>query len=201
MNRQVSIWIAIGTLLVGIAIGRLSVSTRSVFSAPATTHSSVTNQKELAAPPAGNSSAKNLPQTEPVAAVASSGEIYSQLKEALSAGTSRLYDAFTKFSQLIDNNNVRDVLAFAEKIPQKEQREAVTLLVLARWAEFDPKSALTFAQDIPGTQSRVWAISSVLSSWAKLDAAGAVAWAQQIPAGPWRAQPVHRLLSSLSDKG
>src|SRR5256885_13412680 len=102
MNRQVSIWIAIGTLLVGIAIGRLSVSTRSVFSSPATTHSSVTNQKELAPVPAGNSSAKNLPQTERVAAVASSGDIYSQLKEALSAtGTSRLYHAFAKFSQLI----------------------------------------------------------------------------------------------------
>src|SRR5207244_2882864 len=102
-----------------------------------------------------DSRANSVARSERPAASEPAEDVYSQIKNALTAnGTARLYDSFGKFSHLVDQDNVREVLAFAEKIPQKEQREALTLLVLARWAEFDPQPALGFAQNISASQSR-----------------------------------------------
>ena len=193
MNRVV--WIALVALLAGIAIGRLSVSTTSVSRT-----SAVAGGKNSTAP-TESSLPKNASTQSASNAAGTSGDIYSEIKNVLSAnGTSQLYDSFGKFSYLINENNVGDVLAFAEKIPQKEQRDALILLVLGRWAEIDPKAALEFGRNISTASTRGAALSNALSSWAQRDPAAAMAWAQQMPAGTERDRTVQAVLATLSEK-
>src|SRR2546423_3223682 len=128
MARLSRISLAIGAVAfcLGIALGRFSVSTNRAAISAAASRSTAPAQSNAPVPPENSRTKKTSS-----ASVEESGDVYSEIKSSLTAtGTSRLYESFGKFSHLIDEKNVRDVLAFAEKIPQKEQKEAVTLLVL-----------------------------------------------------------------------
>src|SRR5947207_14002189 len=173
MNRPPQIWIGIAVVAfcLGIAIGRFTFRIESVPKPVAANPAAGSSNTNPAAPE--GSSSKKARRSEPASAAEVGDDVYSQIKGVLeSNGTSRLYDSFGKISQLIDQNNVRDVLAFAEKISKKEQKDALTLLVLARWAEFDPQAALTFAQNISASQSRTWALVRAVSGWAQRDSVG-----------------------------
>src|SRR5207302_8476574 len=206
MNRLDRFWltIAIVTFCLGIAIGRFGIPTGTTK--PAVDAESPRNHQSSAGPTnaatvQNNSDSKDNSRADFIAGSQSDRDIYSQIKDSLTAnGTARLYDSFGRFSNLIDQKNVRDVLAFADKIPKKEQKDALTSLVIARWAEFDPKSALEFAQDISTLPSRTSAMGNALSAWAQRDSASAIAWAQQMAPGPARDQTIHAVLSGLSEK-
>src|SRR5437868_7433737 len=206
MHRLNRFWlsIAIVAFCFGIAIGRFAIPTST--SNPVARAGSISNNRSSGIETNGatvqhHSGSKRNSRPESTEAAGPDGNIYARITDSLTAsGTARLYDSFGKFSNLIDQKNVRDVLAFAEKISKKEHRDALTLLILARWAEFDPKEALTFAQSIPAVSSRTWALGSALSSWAQRDSAGAIAWAQQMAPGPVRDQTIQVVLSSLTEK-
>src|SRR5437763_10215937 len=184
MDRLERFWLSIGLVAfcVGTAIGRFGIRTGTTKPV-IRTESLRSNQSSAvstnAATVQNNSDSKDNSRADFVAGSQSDRDIYSQIKDSLTSnGTARLYDSFGRFSNLIDQKNVRDVLAFADKIPKKEQKDALTSLVIARWAEFDPKSALEFARDISTLSSRTSAMGNALSAWAQRDSASAIACSQ-----------------------
>src|SRR4030095_9499484 len=191
MNWNSRSWLAIVavTFCLGLAIGRFAVPTR-IEKVPARASSTPRNQASSSLTNANSARddarAKDA-QPSGIESASSGPDVYSPIKDALaSGGTTRLYDSFSAFSNLIDDKNVRAVMAFAEKIQKKEQKDALTSLVISRWADFDPKAALEFAQTLPPGNSRNAALNTTLTSWVQHDPAAAIAWTQQMPAGPDR---------------
>src|SRR5256885_12370707 len=99
MNPQNRIWIPIVALLVGLAIGRFSVSTKTVTSDADAKRSAAADRKEASVSAETFSQRKSV-RSEPETDKAE--DIYSEIKGSLTAnGTARLYDSFGKFSHLI----------------------------------------------------------------------------------------------------
>src|ERR1041384_4771633 len=114
VNRPGQFWsgIAVGAFCLGIGMGRFMMPSN-----PATVpKSAATNpaaETSDASPIAAESSPKKARHPE-LAPAETGDDVYSQIKGVLeSNGTSRLYDSFEKIAGQIDQNNVRDVLAFA----------------------------------------------------------------------------------------
>src|SRR5436853_76206 len=141
--------------------------------------------------------------------------VYARIQEALaSGGTTRLYEAFQRIAGLIDDKNVHDVLAFADKVSKKDQKDALISLVVARWAEFaaqltnhssreislqaigsawgkqDPEAALAWANGLRSDQERNRAQQSIFSAWANKDPQEASGAVTSLPSGPVRDQVI-----------
>ena len=82
---------------------------------------------------------------------------------------------------MIDGNNVRDVLAFAENISKKEEKEALVSLVIGRWAEFDPQSAVASTQQMPAGPAHDKTILAVMSNLSEKDPQTALSILQSLP--------------------
>src|SRR5258708_7946060 len=200
MNRTNPLWlgIAVVAFCLGIGIGRFTSPSKSqtgIARAPISSANQTATQQ--ASEPNIQSSLSVTKNAAGESANSAAGDVYTRIRDALAApGTGQIYESFGKFSNLIDEKNVRDVLTFAERISKKEQKDALTSLILARWAEFDPKRALEFTQNISDSRSRASALANALSSWAQRDSASAIAWAQQMPGGSMRDQTIHAVLAT-----
>jgi len=122
LNRFLLV-VAIVAFCFGIAIGRFAIPTST--SNPVARAESISNNRSSGIETNGasvqhHSGSKRNSRPESTEAAGPDGNIYARITDSLTAsGTARLYDSFGKFSNLIDQKNVRDVLAFAEKISRR----------------------------------------------------------------------------------
>src|SRR3954469_10583390 len=161
--------LAITALLIGIGIGRYTVSSAGRTPRPAA---------QVADEPATSTDLPNLPAVStqsgpsakpnnPAASTSSAQDIIAKIKAGLTQSNSRrAYATFSKLAELIDASNVRDVLAFVQTLPKPEEKNMLVALFIGRWAELDPASALAYAQALPAGQPRNWAITSAITGWA-----------------------------------
>src|SRR3954470_6448198 len=198
------IGLAITALLIGIGIGRFTVSsagdhaprtTATVANEPATSADPVNPRavppKQSAAPSKSN----------PSAPVDSAENIIAKIKTGLTQFNSRhAYATFSKLAEAIDSSNVREVLAFVQTLPKPQEKSMLISLFVARWAELEPQAAIAYAEALPPGTSRNWALTSAVTGWAERDSAAATAWVQQLPTGPVREQALQTVVSALAEK-
>ena len=116
MNPSNRLWLGIAVLAfcLGIAIGRLAIpvgTTKSATRAESTSNNQSSTIQADATTVRDTSQSKNNRRSESANVEGRDQDIYAQIKDVLTAtGTARLYDSFGKFSNLIDQNNVREVL-------------------------------------------------------------------------------------------
>src|SRR5213075_3223877 len=128
-------------------------------------------------------------------------EIIAKIKEALThSGSRHAYATFSKLSETVDAQNVREVLAFVETLPKVQEKNMLVSLFVARWAELEPAAAMAYAQALPAGPARNWAVTSVGSGWAEHDPAAATNWVQQLPPGPVRDQALQTVVSGWLKK-
>src|SRR3954467_97060 len=194
--------IASTALLIGIGIGRLTVSstgenapraTATVANAPSTAPDPVNPQ---AVPP--KQTALPLSKSNPSAPADSAENIIAKIKTGLNQFNSRhAYATFSKLAEAIDSSNVRDVLAFVQTLPKPQEKSMLISLFVARWAELEPQAAIAYAEALPAGTARKWTLTSAVSGWAEHDPAGATAWVQRLPAGPVRDQSLQTIIGAL----
>ncbi|MGZ5503218.1 MAG: hypothetical protein ACXWGY_01030, partial [Chthoniobacterales bacterium] len=194
--------IALVALLVGIAIGRQTLS-RTPVSAAAPPVAPVTASTPFPARiPLPSQTPATLAQaetTEPELSDNSAADIISRMKAALGRPPNRkTYATFSKLADSIDAKNVREVLSFVETLQKPQEKSMLVSLVVGRWSEFDPQGAIAYAQALPVGTSRNWATTSAIAGWAERDTAAATAWTQQLPPGPQREQAMQTIISALA---
>ena len=197
MNQK-SKWIvavAAALFIAGVVIGHYAVPTsvKKNIAAEPTPTSKLSSTRISKTQSLGKTDADPSRPQEP--------DIFARIKELLARSRDgQRRERFNEIAQLIDEKNVRDVLAYAQRIEGKRQRYALTLLVIGRWAEFDPQSAIVYAQNDAPASVRNWATASALHSWAQRDRSAATAWAQQLPLGQVRDQTIQVILASLAEQ-
>src|SRR6185312_5607964 len=143
--------IAVVALSAGIAIGRYTASPAPQKSAQSTQKPAQSDSSSDFPPvprPRIQSTAARVTQTD--SSPPTSENIVAALKGALSRfGSRRTFVEFGKLSELINQQNVGEVLAFAETITKPQEKNAILSMLLGRWAEFDPQAALTYAETLP----------------------------------------------------
>ncbi|MBA2585913.1 MAG: hypothetical protein H0U99_05455, partial [Chthoniobacterales bacterium] len=172
MNRFVApVLLAFGSLLLGLAIGRYSFPQR--VTSPRAETKVLPREAGANAGPAATV-AEPLTQTVPAPTKAkestgapSAEQIVAEIKAATLRPSSRhSFATFNKLAEAIDENNVRDVLAFVQTLPKQQEKNILMPMIVGRWAEFDHVAAVAYAQAIPKGTGRNWALTSAVGGWA-----------------------------------
>src|SRR4029077_16734006 len=143
----VSVLLAGLALVGGIVIGRYTAN--SVARAKGSITSSIPSPSPIYLPSLSIRPSPPPDDRKKEASPANTEDVVAAIKNALGhLGSRRSYVEFGKLSELINQNNVGEVLAFAESLPKAQDKNMVLSMLLGRWAEFDPRAALGYAQTL-----------------------------------------------------
>ena len=130
-----SVLLALAALAAGIVIGRYTVPP-----APARvqTASSIPSPSPITFPPVLTRKSNRTEEPNKAATPANAEDVITAIKNALGhLGSRRTFAEFGKLSELINEKNLGEVLAFAESLPKAQEKNMVLSMLLGRWAEFD----------------------------------------------------------------
>src|ERR1041385_6685985 len=95
------------------------------------------------------------PESEEKPTAIETGKLIEKIQAALAKpGYRRTNAELAKVADLVNQNNVRDLLAFAETLTKRQEKQTLVSLLVGRWAEFDPQAAIAFVQSKPNDSSR-----------------------------------------------
>src|SRR2546430_16459511 len=154
-DLKLTVAIAAAVFVLGLVVGRYALPVSKGNALTQARARLGDDRSKISKPVAGNSQPAATVAAESANSSARGDDIFAKLKELLATpGTRRLYNEFANVAGLIGPDNVRAVLAFAVSLSQRDQRAALSMLIIGRWAEFDPQAPIATAQNIRAGPAR-----------------------------------------------
>lgn len=91
-------------------------------------------------------------------------------------------------------------LAWAESLPEREDRDDAVGYVVRLWVEKDAPAAARYAVNLPDNESRTPVLSGVISEWCRTDRDAAVAWVTSLPKGKPKANAIEAIIQYWAPK-
>ena len=185
------------TFVAGVVVGHYAMPRSVRLSAPALSAAneiSTRSSERTSQTPSISASDKADP------AASSSENIIGAIENAAAhPGNRQLYSEVNELIENLDPKDVRPVIDAIQHLPNPRERNTFMSMLIARWAEGDPRGALDYAQT-ENAAEKGWLVAEVVGIWAEHDSAAAMAWVTQTPPGSERNGALLSLVSALVEK-
>src|SRR6476646_3505170 len=195
MKHPIFAVVTSATFVAGVIVGHYAIPRSVRLSAPAPANEISTGSSERASPTL-SISAPN--QFDPAASL-SENIIVAIENAAAHPGNRQIYSEVNELIENLDPKDVRLVIDAIQHLPDPRERNTFMSMLIARWAEGDPRGALDYAQT-ENAAGKGWLVGEVVGTWAEHDSAAAMAWVTQTPPGSERKGALQSLVSALVEK-
>ncbi len=168
------------TFVAGVIVGHYAMPRSVRLSAPALSAANeISTRSSERTSPTLSISAPN--QFDPAASL-SENIIVAIENAAAHPGNRQIYSEVNELIENLDPKDVRPVIDAIQHLPNPRERNTFMSMLIARWAEGDPRGALDYAQT-ENAAGKGWLVAEVVGTWAEHDSAAAMAWVTQTPPG------------------